>query len=487
MCDIRVIRGRTKLAYRGLSLSSSFFLSFFLFTMQSARSVPQTTDFAPSSEARCELGLTRRRRGCCANMAAVSASFGESVEASSSLSSSSLSSSAVPSSSSSSSSSSSAAAAASASSSSSSSFASLKSIRSSGANTSPRRKPKTRHRGKVAVFPQKKRAADEQKPAKQPGDNKSAGKLVKYTVTHESVQGRRPYQEDRILCVHDLRGGASQEAVQALHSFLAKKPNRLSLYSVVDGHAGARAAQFVVDILCEKFWFCVETLAAEGVVEVFPDADGSVDRSGSETFVTRVLVKTIQLLDNLFLEKARQSKPVMRDGACVLVCVVVDNKVHFAHVGDCRAVVCNGMRAVDLTEDHKPGSNSEEDARVRKAGGKISKQGPEPRIVAAGCRISVSRAVGDVRLKVPRRILSSDPDVYTTTFGEMKTGNPGEDTFLVLASDGVWFRIPSKKVALCLRKTALSSIKGVNLAQALTAEAFRLGSWDNISALVLRF
>lgn len=43
--------------------------------------------------------------------------------------------------------------------------------------------------------------------------------------------------------------------------------------------------------------------------------------------------------------------------------------IYAGNVGDCRAVLCRGGEAVDLTTDHRP-SREDERARVKDAGGK---------------------------------------------------------------------------------------------------------------------
>lgn len=66
--------------------------------------------------------------------------------------------------------------------------------------------------------------------------------------------------------------------------------------------------------------------------------------------------------------------------------------LHVANVGDCRAVLCRGGKAIPVTQDHTPSVPSEA-ARVEAAGGFVSR-----------CRVNgilgVSRSFGDIHCKV---------------------------------------------------------------------------------------
>ncbi|CAN0406373.1 unnamed protein product, partial [Discosporangium mesarthrocarpum] len=52
-------------------------------------------------------------------------------------------------------------------------------------------------------------------------------------------------------------------------------------------------------------------------------------------------------------------------------CTCVQNLwIHAANVGDCRAVLCRGGEAVELTWDHKT-TRKDEAERIKEAGGEI--------------------------------------------------------------------------------------------------------------------
>jgi serine/threonine protein phosphatase PrpC len=323
----------------------------------------------------------------------------------------------------------------------------------------------------------------------------------------------------------------------------AAPPRRLALFSVVDGHAGFKAAEFVVGNVAETFWNAVFALQEEQTLDqadlnlhekndggsgggnggkgantsekscaAFSEGEhgpvqeeqGGGVRGGSDVddervgrFIRDALKRTMTGLDRAWLNRVHGARPKINDGACVLLCLMVDSKMHLAHVGDCRAVLYSAsgkFRA--LTRDHKPGISKSEDRRVQKAGGEIQRGqgGAESRVCAAGTRISVTRAIGDANLKrgaVP--ILSPEPDTCTVDLA-------GKNRWtLVMASDGVWFRMGNATVSSFLRKVrggantgpraGTSHVPGndvsPSVAELLVRDSYRRGSFDNISAIIV--
>ena len=178
----------------------------------------------------------------------------------------------------------------------------------------------------------------------------------------------------------------------------------LALFSVVDGHAGFKAAEYVVRNIVEIFWDAVCALQEEEMLEqakadsdpqkthtlydedsdnkganIIAKSRGVVVRgcrrprkqeqeqggSGQDemgNFVRRVLKRTIRNLDRAWLKRVHGARPKINDGACVLLCLMADSKLHLAHVGDCRAVLYNASCKFQvLTQDHKPGISKIED------------------------------------------------------------------------------------------------------------------------------
>ena len=364
------------------------------------------------------------------------------------------------------------------------------------------------------------------------------------------------------MIIPDLRAKAKEIAhVRGLEGVFvgagAAPPRRLALFAVVDGHAGFRAAEFVVASIAETFWKSVCMLIEEETLEQATedlnlhennvgiscsgssggsgtgnngdgkdsdttekasavylergqiykqdkqqdkqvgDGDSGKDDARIGIFLRKALGKTMTGLDEAWLKRVQGARPKINDGACVLLCLMVDSKMYLAHVGDCRAVLYSAsgkFRA--LTSDHKPGISKTEDRRVQDAGGKIQRgqRGMESRVCAAGTRISVTRAIGDANLKrgaVP--ILSPEPDICSVDIDGLNRWS------LVMASDGVWFRMGNATVSSFLRKARAGTIQGsrsgtsrvsdneksASFAELLVRDSYRRGSFDNISAIII--
>lgn len=129
--------------------------------------------------------------------------------------------------------------------------------------------------------------------------------------------------------------------------------------------------------------------------------------------------------------------------ACVAAVDFASREVLVANIGDSRAVLIRGGKAVGLSEDHKP-ENPEERVRIRCAGGKVLKVGPCHRVDG---NLNLSRALGDYQLKAnftlppEKQKVSAFPDFTRTPF----EGGPEE--LLVVACDGLFERCSNQDIA----------------------------------------
>jgi serine/threonine protein phosphatase PrpC len=155
-----------------------------------------------------------------------------------------------------------------------------------------------------------------------------------------------------------------------------------------------------------------------------------------------------------------------RDGACALAgstaciaCVTDGDHLTVANVGDSRAMLLRRgaggrLAPLGLSVDHKPSLPSE-GRRILLAGGSIAplryedgEEGPlrvwAPGVVPPGPGLAVSRSLGDTMGKLAG--VSAAPDIYTATLA------PGQDAFLVVASDGLWEFVSGADVAGVLER-----------------------------------
>ena len=89
-----------------------------------------------------------------------------------------------------------------------------------------------------------------------------------------------------------------------------------------------------------------------------PSADPSV--------IEAALKSAFQQADEEIIERAERQGT--RYGTTAVCALFWGSKLHVAHAGDSRAVLCREDKAVRLTKDHKPASNPAERERIEALG-----------------------------------------------------------------------------------------------------------------------
>lgn len=179
---------------------------------------------------------------------------------------------------------------------------------------------------------------------------------------------------------------------------------------------------------------------------------------------------------------------ILRSGSTSVTCVLRQEQggkrvLYTANVGDSRAVLVRGGKAIRLTVDHKA-SCPEEEKRIKDAGG----------FIARGKRVNgvlaVSRALGDHMFK-ENDIVSAIPYCATTELSQ-------HDSHLLLACDGVWDVVTDQEAADFLLAQLKEHSKGnlkrgkecntmlTKVAKALAKEALDRRSLDNITVMVIQ-
>jgi len=164
-------------------------------------------------------------------------------------------------------------------------------------------------------------------------------------------------------------------------------------------------------------------------------------------------------------------------GATALVALLHEGSVHLAWLGDCRAVLCRGGEAVELTRDHVLSDGADdcgERKRVLSEGGKIE----SGRLSGF---LEVARAFGDVDEHTGRKPagLSGIPELFSQPLQP-------DDEFVILGSDGLW-RLLDSQAAVRLARADLRAHADVEMAAEKLVEGVlhtRLAD-DNITALVV--
>jgi serine/threonine protein phosphatase PrpC len=244
------------------------------------------------------------------------------------------------------------------------------------------------------------------------------------------------------------------EDAHIMEDALGGVPDR-GFFVVLDGHGGKSAALFAQANMSR---ILQEELAKLGdaVNTMVPDA-------------------WRELFQRVYAETDAQLKlSVPSAGACVVTAFVHRRPdgtrwLYVANAGDSRAILRRGTAAVRLTEEHKPNDPAEAE-RLKAKGAFISDDGVTARVNGM---IGISRALGDHMMK---ELIISTPYFQATQLTP-------EDSFLILACDGVWDVIKDQEATDLLvgEETAAAAAKK------LLQHALRAGSTDNISVIVVRF
>lgn len=243
-----------------------------------------------------------------------------------------------------------------------------------------------------------------------------------------------------------------------------------AFFAIYDGHGGRQ----VVD--------CVTRELHENVLKEL--------RKGRK--VDSALVKAFEATDQ---ELVRRS--IVTSGCTACCCLLLEETdaqftrpsrvIYVAHLGDSRAVISRGGEASRLTSltDHKA-TDPIEAKRVIEAGGHILND-------RVNGMLAMTRALGDHLLKtpiLPNDVVSNTPDVTSTKLFQ-------EDTFIILACDGLW-DVVSDQQAVQLVLDGMRELMPIArqleaegrslaeiLARMLVEEALARGSTDNVSCVVI--
>ncbi|XP_020259165.1 LOW QUALITY PROTEIN: probable protein phosphatase 2C 77 [Asparagus officinalis] len=119
----------------------------------------------------------------------------------------------------------------------------------------------------------------------------------------------------------------------------------------------------------------------------------------------------------------------LNSGACAATILLKDGELHIANVGDCKVVMSRNKEAKTLTVSHNPGTENERN-RIESLGGYVSCRNGTWRVQDS---LAISRSIGDANLK---EWIISEPETTSLNL-------TSDCEFLVLASDGLWDKVPT--------------------------------------------
>lgn len=274
-----------------------------------------------------------------------------------------------------------------------------------------------------------------------------------------SLRGRRPYQEDRLLCAPRIR---------VRYPVLGHLGIDAGLYGIFDGHLGDAASDFAAKSITDRFLH----RTASG----FMAGASSMNRSSpveDMPWLEASLLAAISDIDKAFGKLAVTHS--IKSGSTACVALQVRDQILVANVGDSKGFFCsscNGMEhrrdehqhagalrsyrkprrrvsriseeaslsshsgglcAQKLSSDHRP-DRPDEKLRIEASGGFVT-NGSLPRVNG---QLAVSRSIGDIDLQ--KYGVISEPELS----GWQQVSE--NDKFLILASDGIFEKLSPQEV-----------------------------------------
>lgn len=263
-----------------------------------------------------------------------------------------------------------------------------------------------------------------------------------------------------------------------VHAPFAGRPDQL-LAAVFDGHGAvgrpiSHCTRDVLPTLLERELGGDPPGAATAAAAAPPPATADHARR------VAALVGSFIEAEAVLCDEDRRIDHVFSGTTAVMAWMTGQQDLYCAWAGDSRCILGRRLppaipggkdrfAAIDCTFDHKPG-RLDEKRRIKAAGGRVARWrkniGPErvwlPRDWLPG--LAMTRSVGDTVLSdygvEPR------PDVTYTRL-------QANDSFLVLASDGVWEFMPSQEVADFVGRLRREGVAPKEAADALVRESVR--------------
>lgn len=277
-------------------------------------------------------------------------------------------------------------------------------------------------------------------------------------------------------------------------------PHRsVAFFAVFDGHGGREAAQFARDYLWEfikkqrGFWSKDDEEVCTAIRKGFVACHHAMWKKLPEW------PKTLTGLPST-------------SGTTASVVVIRGNRMYVAHVGDSAVVLGvqddpsdQFIRAVEVTQDHKPELPKERE-RIEGLGGSVIKKSGVNRVVWKRPRLThngpvrrstvidqipflaVARALGDLwsyDFYSGEFVVSPEPDTCVVIL------DPSKHRYIILGSDGLWNMVPPQDaVSMCQDNDEAMAPCGVSSARQLVSHALlrwrqRMLRADNTSAIVI--
>lgn len=311
-------------------------------------------------------------------------------------------------------------------------------------------------------------------------ENKSSGILNTYdeqgdvtNTTEEqpllhsiySIRGERQYMEDEYFIGDDGRFAA-----------------------VFDGHGGAAISRY----LRQNFYAAVQAaLPTSASAEAIAQDESLNSASADDLAIASAVCAAFEKIDNEVQDISHWSFQGST-GLAVVIHTNIDGTrtIISGNVGDSRAILGRRKTAIDLTRDHKPNDEVER-SRIVDLGGTVDWCGQVDRrgqpvehtgVYRINGNLALSRSIGD---RSERPWVTSEVEI------KLQKIEDDVDSFVVLATDGLWDVMSSQEVVSYVHQmlestpTKYQNELRRNIAKAVTEEALRRGSSDNVTVLLI--
>lgn len=255
---------------------------------------------------------------------------------------------------------------------------------------------------------------------------------------------------------HDIgRRHTFEDTYQVINQLKLNKQynNQISYFAVFDGHSGKETSTYAQMYLHKE----IETEL------------NKINKNITDNTIKRSIINSILSVDKtIFTNK-------IPSGTTANICIIYNNKLFTANVGDSRSVLSRNGKAISLSYDHKP-SNKHEMKRIQNSTGFVHNG-------RVNGKLAVSRALGDNTLKHRNPKLSpltANPDITINIL-------TSKDEFIVMACDGLWDVMNNQDVVDFIRlrlhkKQDLQLISKNIVNHAINT----LGSGDNVTCLIIK-
>lgn len=235
-----------------------------------------------------------------------------------------------------------------------------------------------------------------------------------------------------------------------------------SVFGIFDGHGGDGASYFTSRHMNSYLSNNLSKFCKNGI-----DATG----------ISQALRQTFLEIDAAYGGEA---------GTTATVALMIDGDLWIANAGDSRAVLKNGdgntpffgYKAQQLTKDMKPSDNDCQKS-IEKRGGLVAKVRGVSRVNSI---LAVGRAIGDwgIQGSGNKKCISPLPKITHVPKNKIAQGSE-----LILACDGLWDVASSKQAAYGVNWLKSQGHDNGRIASHLGSTAYKAGSQDNISVMVV--